>query len=417
MATKKTLDELLAEESGSELLNVKPKQVKPLDAFARARGQFEEINVFVDRNGFAPGQGPEGRKTGVMERSYQARLRAYIENPDLTAELASMDRHGLLTAASKPELASLDEIFAEGDPLLDDPNEDIFALRHTRGAPARPDMVAERKPCRDFEKFKPLFDKVATELASGVRRTMRFANEQEIEAGGFFILNGVMVYVAEVRDPHIRNGKRNARLRLIFDNGTESQNLLRSMSAVLYKDPNGRRISDPHAGPLFGSPPTVAIQPPQAQDCVTGLIYVVKSLSKSPDIARLDGNLFKIGFTTGPLELRLKGVEDDPTFLMAPVKPVMSYQAINLNANAFERLVHHFFGEARLDIEITDRFGKVIKPREWFLLPLQVIEQAIPLMVDGSILRYRYDHRSCTIVEVASNSTDEKLPNGRFGGE
>jgi hypothetical protein len=404
MATKKTLDELLAEEAGSELLNVKPKQTKVADAFARARGQFEEINVFVDRNGFAPGHGPEGHKLGVMERSYQARLRAYAENPELVAELASMDRHGLLTTAPKPEPTSLDDIFAEGDPLLDDPNEDIFDLRHARGAPARPDLIAEREPCRDFEKFKPLFDKVAAELASGVRRTMRFANEQEIEAGGFFILNGVMVYVAEVRDPHIRNGKRNARLRLIFDNGTESQNLLRSMSAVLYKDPNGRRISDPNAGPLFSSQPTAEVQPPQSQDRVTGLIYVVKSLSKSPDIARLDGNLFKIGFTTGALESRLKGVEDDPTFLMAAIKPVMSYKAINLNANAFERLVHHFFGEARLDIEIKDRFGKTIKPREWFLLPLSVIEQAIPLMVDGSILRYRYDHRSCAIVEAAKKS-------------
>jgi len=402
VATKKTLDELLAEEVGSELLNVKPKQAKSADAFARARGQFEEINVFVDRNGFAPGQGPEGRKIGVMERSYQARLRAYGENPELAAELASIDRHELLAAVPKPEPTSLDDILAAGDPLLNDPNEGIFELRHARGAPARSDMVAEREPCRDFEKFKPLFDKAAAELASGVRRSMRFANEQEIEAGGFFILNGVLVYVAEVRDPHIRNGKRNARLRLIFDNGTEGQNLLRSMAAVLYKDPNGRRISDPNAGPLFGSQPTAEVQPPQAQDRVTGLIYVVKSLSKAPDIARLDGNLFKIGFTTGTLESRLKGVEDDPTFLMAQVKPVMSYQAINLNANAFERLVHHFFGEARLDIEVKDRFGKAIKPREWFLLPLSVIEQAVPLMVDGSILRYRYDHRACAIVEAAS---------------
>lgn len=404
MATKKTLDELLAEEAGSELLNVKPKQAKAVDAFARARGQFEEINVFVDRHGFAPGKGPEGHKIGVMERSYQARLRAYAENPELAAELAGIDRHGLLGNPPKPDPTSLDEILSQGDPLLDDPNEDIFELRHAKGAPARPDMVSEREPCRDFDKFKPLFDLVAAELASGVRRSMLFANEQEIEAGGFFILNGVMVYVAEVRDPHIRNGKRNARLRLIFDNGTEGQNLLRSLATQLYKDPNGRRISDPNAGPLFGSPQQSVTQPVEAHDRVTGMIYVVKSLSKLPEIARLDGNLFKIGFTTGTVESRLRGVEDDPTFLMAAVKPVMSYQAINLNANAFERLVHHFFGEARLDIEIKDRFGKTIKPREWFLLPLSVIEQAIPLMVDGSILRYRYDHRSCAIVEAAKKS-------------
>lgn len=400
MASKKTLDELLAEEEGSELLNVKPKQARPQDAFARVRGQFEEINVFVDRHGFAPGKGPVGNKIGVMERSYQARLRAYADNAELAAELASIDRHGLLSTAPKPEPKSLDELLDLDDPLLDDPNEGIFELRHARGSPARPDMVSEREPCRDFDQFKSLFDKVAAELSSGTRRSMQFANEQEIEAGGFFILNGVMVYVAEVRDPHIRNGKRNARLRLIFDNGTEGQNLLRSLATQLYKDPNGRRISDPNAGPLFGSQQQSVTQPIEAHDRVTGLIYVVRSLSKQPEIARLDGNLFKIGFTTGTIESRLKGVEDDPTFLMAAVKPVMTYQAINLSANAFERLVHHFFGEARLDIEVKDRFGKAIRPREWFLLPLPVIEQAVPLIVDGSILRYRYDHRACAIVEV-----------------
>ncbi|MCK6393070.1 GIY-YIG nuclease family protein [Zoogloea sp.] len=401
MAAKKTLDELLSEEADSELLNVKPRQAKAIDTAARARAQFEEINAFVERNGFAPGKGGESRKVGVMERSLQARLRAYQDNPELAATLGEIDRHGLLSAAPKPEPKSLDELLDSDDPLLIDPNGGLFELRHAKGSPARPDMVSEREPCADFETFKPLFDKAAAELSSGVRRSVQFANEQEIEAGGFFILNGVMVYVAEVRDPHIRNGKRNARLRLIFDNGTEGQNLLRSLATQLYKDPNGRRISDPNAGPLFGSEKSVEVQPAQGQDRVTGVIYVVKSLSKLPEIARLDGSLFKIGFTTGNLETRLRGVEDDPTFLMAPVKPVMSYQAINLNANAFERLVHHFFGEARLDIEVKDRFGKAIKPREWFLLPLPIIEQAIPLIVDGSILRYRYDHRACAIVEAS----------------
>lgn len=400
MATKKTLDELLSEEGDSDLLKVKPKQSKSADADARARAQFEEISVFVDRYGHAPGQGGDGRKIGVMERTYQARLRAYAEDPALRAAVSGLDRHGLLPAIQEEApLASLEDILASGDPLLDDPNEGIFDLVHAKAAPAKPEMVSERVPCKDFEQFKPIFDKAASELASGARRSMRFANEQEIEAGGFFILNGVMVYVAEVRDPHVRNGKRNARLRLIFDNGTEGQNLLRSLATELYKDPNGRRISDPNPGPLFGSTPIAQTQAAQPHDRITGLIYVVRSLSNLPEIARLDGNLFKIGFTTGSLETRLRGVEEDPTFLMAPVKPVMSYQAVNLNANAFERLVHHFFDEARLDIEIKDRFGKSIKPREWFLLPVQIIEQAIPLMIDGSILRYRYDHRACLIVE------------------
>ncbi|CAN7783933.1 GIY-YIG nuclease family protein [Cupriavidus necator] len=399
MATKKlTLDDLLSEDDGSGLLDVKPRASTASTEALRTRAQFEEINAFIDKMGFAPGQGPAERRITISERALQTRLRAYLENAALHAAVEDLDRHGLL-AAAKAEPKTLDEILDGAEDLLDDPNAAIFEMRHVRAAPAKAEMVSERAKCEDFETFRPLFDKAAAELASGMRRSIRFANEQDIEAGGFFILNGVMVYVAEVRDPHVRNGKRNARLRLIFDNGTEGNNLLRSLATELYKDPNGRRISDPNPGPLFGAAETQIVSlPASPKDRVTGLIYVVKSLSSQPEIARLDGQLFKIGFTTGHLETRIRTAAEDPTFLMAPVKPIMTYEAVNLNANAFERLIHHFFAEARLDIELKDRFGKPINPREWFLLPLSIIEQAVPLIVDGSILRYRYDHKACAIV-------------------
>jgi hypothetical protein len=398
MATKKTLDELF-DEDDSGLLNVKAKSSGIGTDESRVRQAFEEINVFVDRMGFAPGDGPNDRRLGVSERTLQTRLRTYLDSPALAQALADLDRHGLLKNAARHQPASLDELLESGDDLLDDPNVDIFTMKIARTAPAKPELVSERAPCLDFENFRPLFDKAAAQLASGERKSMKFAKEQEIEAGGFFILNGVMVYVAEVRDPHIRNGKRNARLRLIFDNGTEGNNLLRSLATELYKDPNGRRLSDPHAGPLFGQGGAELTRVAAPKDRITGCIYVVKSLSKLPEIARLDGQLFKVGFTTGSLEDRIRVAADDPTFLMAPVRPVMSYEAINLNANKFENIVHRFFAEARLDIEIKDRFGKPIRPREWFLLPLPIIERAVPMIVDGSILRYRYDHRACQIVD------------------
>ncbi|MBF6989417.1 GIY-YIG nuclease family protein [Cupriavidus sp. IK-TO18] len=401
MVSKKlTLDELLSDDDGSGLLDVKPSVAKASTEASRAQAQFEEINAFVDKLGFAPGQGPAERRITITERTLQTRLRAYLDNPALHAAVEGLDRHGLLEGA-KARPKTLEHILDGDDDLLDDPNAGIFEMRHVRATPAKAELVSERVKCEDFDKFRPLFDKAAAELSSGVRRSMRFANEQDIEAGTFFILNGVMVYVAEVRDPHVRNGKRNARLRLIFDNETEGNNLLRSLATELYKDPNGRRISDPNPGPLFGSGETQTVAlPPSTKDRVTGLIYVVKSLSTHPEITKLDGQLFKIGFTTGNLDTRIRAAVDDPTFLMAPVKPVMTYEAINLNANAFERLVHHFFAQARLDIEITDRFGKPIRPREWFLLPLSIIEQAVPLIVDGSILRYRYDHRACAIMDA-----------------
>lgn len=398
---RQTLDELLAESDDLGLLDVKPHPVNTSTDAVRIQQAFEEINVFVDRHHFGPGERQAGEKVSVSERTLQVRLKTYRENSDITEQLKEVDRHGLLTTKATQPLppTCLDDILDLDDELLSEASEDIFTFRHARPAAARPDKISERKPCEDFEQFKPLFDQAAADLVTGKRKSMKFANEQEIEAGGFFILHGVMVYVAEVNDPHIRNGKRNARLRLIFENGVEGKNLLRSLATELYKDPSGRRLSEPNAGPLFDPTPTIAtVVGPNER--ITGCIYVVRSLSSSPEIAKLDGQLFKIGFTTGSFEDRIRTAKDDPTFLMAPVHPVRSYDAINLNANKFESLMHRFFAEARLDIEIMDRFGKPFRPREWFLLSLPVIETAIAMLLDGTILRYRYDVAKCEIVPI-----------------
>jgi hypothetical protein len=398
--TRWTIDQILALEDHDGLLDVKPIASSAGSALSRVNHDFDELNRFIDQHGFVPGEGPTDRKPSVKERVLSMRLKSYRDNPDIAAQLKAQDRHGILAhdkVAVAKEPASLDEILELDDELLNTRSEDIFTLKHARPKAARPDKVSERKPAKDFQKFKPLFDACIADLVSGKRKSMKFANEQEIKAGEFFILNGVMVYVAEVNDPHIRNGKRNARLRLVFENGTEGENLLRSLATELYKDPSGRRISSPEVGPLFGSEPTTeAVAPPKSR--VTGCVYVVKSLSAAPEIARLDGHLFKIGFTTGSFEDRIRTARDDPTFLLAPVHPVRTYDAIDLNTNKFENLLHRFFAEARLDIEIMDRFGKPFKPREWFLLSLPVIEQAIPMMLDGSIIRHRYDAKEGAII-------------------
>lgn len=397
-----TLDQILSLDDHDGLLDVKPVTSSAGSDSSRIGHDFDELNCFIDEHGFAPGEGPDDRKLSVKERVLAMRLKSYRENPRVAVELRPVDRHGLFAddkavQAKVPE--SLDEILDLDDDLLSTPSEDIFTHRYARPKAARPDKVSERKQARDFDTFKPMFDACVAELVSGKRKSLKFANEQEIRAGEFFILNGIMVYVAEVNDPHVRNGKRNARLRLIFENGTEGENLLRSLATELYKDPSGRRISSPHAGPLYGNEPAIE-DVPAPQGRVTGCIYVVKSLSAAPEIARLDGQLFKIGFTTGSFEDRIRTAKDDPTFLFAPVHPVRTYDAINLNTSKFETLLHRFFGEVRLDIEIMDRFNKPFKPKEWFVLPLEVIEQAIPMMLNGSILKHRYDPQAAAIIQV-----------------
>jgi hypothetical protein len=396
MATKKTLDDLFSENDDLGLLKVKAPSRGLTNEDARIQSDFEEINGYVDLFGRAPGKGSEAQKVTTKERILQTRLKVYLDNPRFVELLKPFDRHHLLEVALPAVPNTLDELFDLDDDLLRDPNDELFKLQNVRESYAKTDFVAQRQPCPDFEKFKPIFDATYIDLKTGARKALPFSVEKEIEAGDFFILKGVMSYVAEVNDPHIRNGKKNARLRVVFENGTECQYLIRSFGSELYRDPLGRRLSDPDAGPLFNPEPT-SVKVPSDKERVTGHIYIVRSLSPQPEIKEFDGHLFKIGFTTGKVEDRLRGASEDPTFLLAPVHPVKAYVAVNMNTSKFESLIHRFFDEARLDIEIMDRFGKPFKPREWFLVPLPIIEEAVKRMIDGTIVNFRYNHKSCSI--------------------
>ena len=173
----------------------------------------------------------------------------------------------------------------------------------------------------------------------------------------------------------------------------KGNNLLRSLATELYKDPNGRRIISADDGPLFNHQPI-------ENDLKTGTAYVLKSLSNDPEIRKLDGLLHKIGVTGGKLEVRIQNAKEDPPFLMAPVRPVASYTLYNMDRVKFEHLLHTFFTDARLDIEITDRFSKKIKPREWFLVPQEAIAEAVSRLQDGSIVDYQYDNETTKLTVI-----------------
>ena len=61
-----------------------------------------------------------------------------------------------------------------------------------------------------------------------------------------------------------------------------------------------------------------------------GEIYIARSLSHRPEIKKLSGHLFKIGFTTGTTEARIAAAKDDPTFLLAPAHPVKVFQVYDI---------------------------------------------------------------------------------------
>lgn len=352
---------------------------------------FEDIQRFVTEKGRLPRHAEEG---DIFERLYAVRLDRLREQADCIALLTPMDTQGLLTGAALPEddLSDLDdeallaELGIEVDPA------GLTELRHVRTATERREAeeIANREKCQDFAEFKPLFAKVQQELDQGIRETRPFELKAEIQKGSWFIVDGLKAYVAEKGEVFTNpQGRTDARLRVIFDNGTESNMLMRSLQRALNKDDAGRRLTDPIAGPLFGAP-----------EESSGRIYVLRSLSDHPEIARKRELIHKIGVTNLPVETRIAGARLQPTFLMADVEVVTTYELSNLNRVALENLIHRIFGAARLDIEIPDRFGRPFRPREWFLVPLFVIDEAVQRIKDGTIVDYVFDPRTMALAKV-----------------
>lgn len=285
------------------------------------------------------------------------------------------------------DIKSIDDILnSDTFGLLDNKSEeDIFTLKHVPKIDKdreKTDFVAQRKICEDFEKYEGMFAQCQKDLKDGKRKLVKF-NERFFEKGAFFILKGVMVYLEDIHKPRKdKHHKLDARTTIIFENGTYSNMLLRSLGKGLYED--GYYVSD-HEDKVLDR--LNQITPDDKQN---GYIYVLKSLSND-DAILTKKNLFKIGFSTTAVETRIKNAAKDPTYLMAEVKTVAAYEVYNVNPHKLEQLIHKFFGNSCLDLDIIDEKGNIYRPREWFIAPLEVIEEAIDLIVSGEIINYRYD--------------------------
>jgi hypothetical protein len=353
---------------------------------------FEDIERFFEEHGRMPLHGEDG---DIFERLYAVRLDRLRELEDCRELLSPFDKHGLLQGASSAAVELDDEdLLAElgVEPTSDD---DIRVLKHVRTAEERKaaEDVAHRQRCADFEKFEPIFKQVQEDMASGVRHTRPFEVKAEIQLGRFFIVGGQIAYIAEMDDLHLTDhGRTDARMRVIFDNGTESSMLMRSMQRALNADSAGRRITEPSAGPLFGNTA-------QEGDAETGTIYVLRSKSDHPEIVKNRELIHKIGVTNANVKQRISGARLQTTFLMADVEVVATYQLYNIHRAKLEGVIHKIFANTQIDITIKDRLGNPIKPREWFMVPIEVIKEAIDRIVDGTILEYVYDPSEAALVK------------------
>jgi hypothetical protein len=362
---------------------------------------FEEIQRFVEQHGHAPRHGED---LDIFERLYAVRLDRLRALEDCRALLEPLDHQRLLsvqvTGVAKPGAEfSLDDLAAELEGAAGD--ESITQLRHVRTSADKrvAEEIAERDKCEDFGRFEPLFASAQRDLDAGVRTTRPFVRDAgllkaDITEGQFFILGGQMAYVADVGETfRAPNGETDARLRVVYSNGTESNLLRRSLQRALYKDEAGRRITEPAAGPLFA-------EDHDGDDQATGTIYVLRSKSDHPLVVANREVLHKIGVTGGDVSRRIGAAKLDPTFLMADVEIVATYNLFNVNRMKLENLIHRVFDSAQLDIEVKDRFGNPVLPREWFLVPLFVIDEAVAKIKDGTITDCIYDPSVARLINV-----------------
>ena len=384
-------DDALLADLGVEVEPVKVASRTPRDE--RIIAGFEEIQRFVEAHGRAP---QHGEDRDVFERLYAVRLDRIREQEDSRSLLAPIDRHALLTgvaATTSPLPDDMDDDALLAELGVEAKAPDITELRHVRSTAERraTEEVATRRKCEDFETFRPLFEQVQKELDMGIRETCPVELKAEIQPGRFFIVGGQKAYVAEIGKQFTQQyGDTDARLRVIFDNGTENNMLMRSLQRALHKDAAGRRIADATAGPLFADQTADG-------DEASGTIYVLRSKSDFPFIAENRKLVHKIGVTNAGVEERIAGARLQPTFLMADVEVVATYKLYNINRSKLENLIHRIFAPVRLEIEIKDRFGNPVVPHEWFLVPLGAIDDAVEKIREGTITQYCYDAKTASL--------------------
>lgn len=365
----------------------------------RLMDSFEEINVFIDKNEREP------NKSSMSEYGLMAKLKNFRENEAQKKVLKPYDRHNLLGFEAlniSQEKQTIDDILNEDDDfgLLDsDKNLDIFKFKHTPKPEdrAEADFVARRKAIKekDFEKYEKMFLQVHKDIKEGKRKIKPFKDvDKHLKEGQFYIADGIMLFLERANLKRTQENlkestlnRKDGRTRIIFENGTLSNMLYRSLSKTLYNG-NGKMITNTikkTEQDLFVNSGTLT-----EEDEITGYVYVLQTKSKHPEISSIK-NLYKIGFAKDSVEDRIKNAKNEATYLFSDVHLRLKQGIVNWNADVLENLLHRFFAKSCLDIEFENEKGQRIQPREWFVVPFEIIEEAVKLIINGNILIYEYD--------------------------
>lgn len=385
----KSLDDIFNDDDFG-LLESQQKQSFVRTDEDRLIDSFEEINLFYEKNNREPST------TSISEYTLSARLKGFRANDQNKSILKAFDRFNLLGEVEL-KMETLDDILSDDDlGLLDDEGDtSIFEFKYTpkEGSRGSADYIAQRKSMseKDFKKYEQMFKKVHQELKEGKRKLLNFTNaEDNLIEGNFYLVDGLLCYLEVSKAEKVEKRKDSARIDgrtvTIFENGTISNMMFRSLGKAIYK--NGKIVTNTEE--RIYNQLQENFNAVQEEDIPGGWIYVLKSKSEKPEIKNLE-NLYKIGFSKNPVQERIKNATKEATYLFADVEIIDSRICYNVNIQKLESLMHRFFAEACLDIDLYDASGNRYIPREWFVVPLHVIDEVIQLLLNGNIVNYRYD--------------------------
>ena len=371
------------------LLDIKSNASPVRNEDERLDASFQEIINFYEKNNREPEQGG-----GIQEHQLFSRLKSIRENPAKIEMLRDHDKYDLLNHEQK-QINSLDDILNDDTlGLLDDDSEGLFDFKHIKSQDERAsaDFVARRNSCKDFDKYESQFKLVQKDLVKGRRCLIQF-KEKNLRAGDFYVHNGVLLFLENVDfekevQPFKSDSRtrKDGRTRVIFENGTESNMLYRSLYKALLANEKAITENLETTNERF----IEKFSNITDEDKEAGFIYILKSKSDKQEIKKIQ-HLYKIGFSKIKVEERIKNASQEPTYLMADVRLLMVYKCFNMNTQKLEQLLHNFFGKSCLNIDVFDKNGDRHTPREWFIAPLDIIEQAIHLVISGDIVKYRFD--------------------------
>lgn len=398
MSKKITLDDIFDDDDLGILNESSPKYSNIKSEDERLIEAFQEINVFFERNNREP------EATNVTEFKLLSRLKGIREDAKKVEILKAHDLYNLLKV--KEDVKSIGDILQDDDLGILDTEEtlSIFKLKNVANSREREeaDFIARRKPMKEkeFEVYNSMFKEVHQELRKGKRKIVEF-KEYNLQEGVYYVLDGMLLFLESINidesSKTLPSGDRiwkDGRTSCIFENGTKSNMLYRSLSKRLYE--NGKVVthnSDTDDATLLNNSNAIG-----EEDLATGWIYVLKSKSTNTEIAAIN-NLYKIGYSQVEVEQRIRNAAKEPTYLNADVSIISTYKCYNVNPQKFEQLLHRFLAEACLDIDILDDLGRRITPREWFVVPLPIIDKVINLILSGEIVKYHYDAKRQYILD------------------